>query len=255
MIIEGLCEWDGCLLKGRMDGTSLLSLSATLRVRGFKNLVEEKSERSFTSDDAENVIHFSLPPQPEVTSFLSASRKHWGERIDERELRSASWGWGASSRKWLEGRWVRVVSLGSLGCCCRHGRPRPPLPLLLHRGRFQLWQLRGLRQCAHPNGYILPTPSPPPRPGLCGPPCAEPDVLSASGGGFQLPPAAPPGAGLAGGARVPQGFRAKPCFPLPAPAPRAPRKSAVPREVGRSARLAPPALPGRARLRRGVVVP
>lgn len=97
--------------------------------------------------------------------------------------------------------------------------------------------------------FPLPPLPPTPRPGLCGPPCAEPDALLASGGGFQLPPAAPPGAGLAGGARVPQRFRAKPCFPLPAPAPRAMRKSALPREVGGSARLAPPALPGRARLR------
>lgn len=37
-----------------MNGTSPLSLSATLQVRGFKKLVE-KNPKSFPSDDAERV--------------------------------------------------------------------------------------------------------------------------------------------------------------------------------------------------------
>lgn len=48
-----------------------------------------------------------------------------------------------------------------------------------------------------------PFPFPSPQPGPCGRLRAEPAALSASRGGFRLPPAAPPGAGLAGGARLP----------------------------------------------------
>ena len=58
---------------------------------------------------------------------------------------------------------------------CRHGGPWPPLSLRLHRGRLQLWQLRGLRQRAHPNGYVAG-----PLPAALGGPAASP----ASGGWF-----------------------------------------------------------------------
>lgn len=46
---------------------------------------------------------------------------------------------------------------GSWGFRCRHGRLWPALSPLLDRGRLQLWQLRGLCQLAHPDGYVAPS--------------------------------------------------------------------------------------------------
>lgn len=120
---------------------------------------------------------------------------------------------------------------GWLGFCYRHGQPRLPVPLLLDRRRLQLWQLRGLCQCAHPHGYVSPRPS--------GRPCAGPAALSASGRGFRPPGREPPGRGWQASAGL-QGFRARAL--LPALRPRAPasEEERTPRELGGRAASARP---------------
>ena len=95
-------------------------------------------------------------------------------------------------------------------------------------------------QCAHPNGYVSPRPFGPPCVGLLR--CRRP--LGAAFGlrGQRLP-------GRAGRpARVSRSSERKPCFQLASPRPRAPGKSALPRELGGCVASAPPGRPGRARL-------